>query len=345
MNARRVVDGVNGDWDRVGVSIVTAVGRAALINSCDGQCVEAVEVRVGEIGQSLQGGVEVCNCPAHPNRRIVDSVAEREREAGRARHRELAVRNAEANFDECCSRGIEIADADPVLSLVDEDERTVFVCRLRTGHRVDGSVVDRIDGQCDRRGSRVERAVERSISEAIGAVEVRIRCVSKSAIRIDDNTAVPRLCDDFGGQLIAFNVGIVDEQAVGQEQCEWDVFECSEGIVGCDRCVVDRVDGQREGVARLCAVQVSDSDGDRRRAGLIGGRSDLHRAVRSGAVDDDVGCRHELSVRRRDADREIVRNVFDISNEEAERGRHLIFVDRLIGDVADGRCVVDRIDG
>src|SRR6185295_14634422 len=78
---------------------------------------------------------------------------------------------------------------------------------------------------------------------------------------------------------------------------------------------------------------------------LVGGGNDENGAIGAVAAEGDVGRRHEGGVAGGCRDDERVGWGFDVGNREGQRSDDGVLGDRLIGDRADGRQIVDRSDG
>ncbi len=107
----------------------------------------------------------------------------------------------------------------------------------------DGGVVDRGDGDGDGGRRTGGRAVRCGVGEGVGAVVVGDGCVGERAVGVEGECAVAGSGDECGCECGVLDVGVVGEDVAGQ----LGVFVGSEGVVDCDRGVVDRGDGDGDG--------------------------------------------------------------------------------------------------
>jgi uncharacterized protein YlxP (DUF503 family) len=141
----------------------------------------------------------------------------------------------------------------------------------------DRCIIDRIDGQADRRGvGRGGLAVADSVGEAVRTGEVGIRCVGHRPVDVQHGAAVHRCGQRDNGQRVVLHVGVVGHEVQNNRR----VFRRVRAIVDSDRRIIDRIDGQadRRGVGRG-GLAVADAVGETVRTGEVGIRGVSHRAV------------------------------------------------------------------
>ncbi len=110
------------------------------------------------------------------------------------------------------------------------------------------------------------------------------------------------------------------------------------------RQIVHRVDRDVERVGGDAAVGVGDLNRDRGRTRSVGDRCERDRAIGSAAAQRDARIRDHRRVAGSGGHGEATGRRFDIADGERNRGRGCVFVGGLVGNVRDGRQIVDRID-
>src|SRR5205085_1158855 len=135
------------------------------------------------------------------------------------------------------------------VGVVAQDARRAHGQRRVLGRRVAvvggrRRVVHRGDGQGDggRRGA-VRVAVVGLVGEGVGAVVVGRRGVGEAAVGVERQRPVRRAADQHGRQCVPVHVRVVTKNPGGR-QGEGRVLRGRVAVVGGDRRVVDRGDGQ-----------------------------------------------------------------------------------------------------
>ena len=150
-------------------------------------------------------------------------------------------------------------------------------------------VVDRVDGQADRRHVRIECAVVRLVGEAVGAEEVRVRRVRERAVRAERNGAVRCAAHQRRAERGAVDVGVVAEHVAGQR----DVFVGGKAVRDGEGRVVDAGDGDLHRRSGGLAAEIHGGVAERVGGCLAGAQLlQLERAARVVGVAA-VGGEHD----------------------------------------------------
>ncbi len=218
------------------------------------------------------------------------------------------------------------------------------------GHIRDGrQVVRRADDQVERVGDGATVAVGHLDRDRRRAGCIQSRCERNRAVRstsTQHNVGIGNQCRIARGggnnEAGCRRLDIADRERNRRRGCVFVGRLIAD--VGDRRQIVHRVDRDVERVSDRGVVAVLHLDRDRGGTKRVGGWCEGDRAIRSTSAQHDVAVGNQRRIAGCRGDFQNGGRCFDIADRERNRRGGGVFVDKLVGNIRDGRQVVHRVD-